>query len=271
MKSFSINSSDDITMHHTNAHCYKALVTDIDEIVNIYSHMDQVGLNNLVEFPENILFASVKKNIHHIFVYKDQLTGRIISLLKLKSLTQVEKKEVLDDELHCLDYKKQIAPVFSGALTQIKKDDTNIPQSRLVFDLPNSENVKIHDDQLVIYYGGAYTLPEYRQKRMNYYLLNYAIKYLADNDLNKKKNEHSEIVFCFGQVLSESKNNSPIRYFIQSFLNYNDFYHKKDWLHLSFIGYRAFKPVITITDDKEIQVTFPKENEGIGKCLIFKR
>lgn len=157
-----------------------AVESDIDNIANIIDKEAQKESKRLVILPKKFQKDILKKTItnNRLFVAKD-ISGKdnpIAGYKKLFILDGDEKEEVLRDEIRCVGQ----LPVCQANITQKSEFGESISRSKVKSD---------YCDTLAIYTGGDYTLPEFRGKGVNSKLIDFALKSLKPEILEKIKDK----------------------------------------------------------------------------------
>lgn len=254
-----------------------AKLSDVDVLFEMQDTFTQDDRQRLLVFPKQVRGVILEKSItkKRIYVAVDQQSDKIVGFVKLFLIDdQDELAEILNDELRL----GKGAPVVDCAY---HIDASNVLDfgSKLVVQ----DSVLLHDEYPVVcsggnyscvylYYGGAYTIPTYREQGINTKLTMFAFEQLKSDctrilDLNRV----TYLALGYGQVEANTNQKGIIRLFADFVNNlHNTDFASEICVH--HVAYRAYKPVLVFDKDKNDLVVLPdvEENKGQGNLAVIK-
>ena len=262
----------------------QATLDDLDAILKVYRKFSTKDRPYLVTFPENIdkqtgeavdrtfLKRDLEKN--KIFIAKNDENHSILSLVKLFLVQDTDLSKILTNELNITeDNTTQIlAESLDSRLSDNRDLFLNRPSKLDFLFKRNSEQ------QLFIYYGGAYTVPDQRRGGINTQLILKALESLQGALITRLQSQplKQEVMFIYGQVADNVKSRGVIHVFtiftkelINHVLKQEELVMDVPVYHL---GYRACKPSFkfNLSDQKLEDPSFPEEGNGMSHLLIFR-
>ena len=239
-----------------------AVPEDLDAIMALHKSFDKEANNNLLTFPGDFHRTQLASKIEarKIHVACDTSSGNIVSFLTFFIIkTAKEQVDILTNELRCIGKEAEPVMEYTG---NIIFD----PESEPPFTSDYEKEIEhTHDDSKVVtycYYGGAYTIPEYRSNRINSRLLKATmVEYLAPY-IAKQENP---IALCFGQVAANINNTLPIRIFLETIHSLTT----DDEVTLSRRSCIAYKPTFALGEDGLILLEDDEANQGLGTVLLY--
>lgn len=232
---------------------------------------------------EEVLREAIAKK--HIYVTKN-IEGYIISFLKLylintkikhdKSLGEYvsELATILTKELRCCTG----TPGNLTSLPSKKRHYHNVRSAAPLFEKCREDECFLteytfepHDRQTFIYYGGAYTIPDFRGKGYGSDLLKHALNSMIANkilpDINY--NASTELILAYGQAAANKERKLMLRQFTQiisvlhAMLNIpsNSSYSLRHEIFNAYVP--AFDEAGNLLPDSD-------ERKGFGNLVIYK-
>lgn len=249
--------------HHDGEFIYRqATLDDLDALISLHKEFDDEANNNLLIFPgkfHRILLAKKVKE-QKIHVACNAQTREIISFVTFFIINDaIELAEILSQELRLLGEDMQIAHDYTGIIRSSHKE----PPFTCEYGIDKPFELS-SEDSIFCYYGGAFTVPFLRGKRLNSTLF----QSVMISKLGKICKETSKnIVLTYGQVQASIKNTLPIRIFSQTLLSLLE----KDNITLERYSCRAYKPIFEIDRDSLVLLEDNDANKGLGTALVYRR
>lgn len=239
---------------------------DLDALVQLYSHMDESGRNNVVVYPRQIIAGVIGADIAHGKMFVATQDQEIVSALKVCSLDDKKEREaVLVDELN-IGKEKNFEEVRVHTCGTRGVEDTKIDTSAnahacFVRDIMPL----VHKDTgcTNLYYGRAYTLAEYRGKGVCTGLLRYAL----NSVLSTLKKQGETVTLAYGLVNANRSHAYMLKPLVECLGGLN-----KGTRFVAHQGvYTAYRPDLAFNEDtQEVQAIFPEKNKGCGNLVVVR-
>ncbi|MBM3886571.1 GNAT family N-acetyltransferase [Candidatus Dependentiae bacterium] len=264
----------------------RACIRDIHEILNFYDSDDftEDDEHKLVVFPQEVrrdfLSRSIRKG--RIWVAKDKT--KIVGFLKLYLVDDTaEIQAILRDELRCIGktarhkVKSDMAGTYVtesfGAVYDFDKKP-DFQRSRIKY--------KYDSRQTYVYYGNAYTHPNYRSRGVNTALERYAFEAIKKDIADHiEQNKSKELFYLYGVVEDNKESFGRIRVFTEFVHRYfklrlglekaDDDEYFEGPTSVRFYRFPAFKPSFEMQRGKLVQLPddHPLTLAGAGYgCLV---
>lgn len=243
----------------------RAELTDVDALLKHYENIEQASQDrqNLVVYPIEVRREALQDNIvkKRFYVAVDDESQKVIGFIKFFMIGKDELLEILCNEICC---EGDSAQLVDQVLYLPKTDDF------LNHSLGNIHNAfapyGYHNNQVYLYYGGAYTVPEFRNQLICSNLLAHGLN-ACYNDF--KNYGMSDIVLVYGQARSAAGQKFMIKTFARCMKNhFNPFAVVTGIYHYRF---KAFKPEL-IFEDGTVKVVPPLDlkNHDYGNVVIYQ-
>lgn len=257
----------DLSLHILHSEpCYRlAELADVDALLEHYENIEQASQDrqNLVVYPIEVRREVLQDNIgkKRFYVAVDDESQKVIGFIKFFKIGEDELLDILCNEVCCIGDSAQ--PVDQVLYVPKVNDLLN-------HSLGSAHNAFApyiyHDNQVYFYYGGAYTVPEFRNKLVCSNLLAYGLNDCCNDFKNYEK---SEIVLVYGQARSASGQKFMIKIFAEcmnkifnSLATVTGIYHYR---------FKAFKPELIFADGKIIVVPpIDLKNHDYGNVVLYQ-
>lgn len=207
-------------------HCNsRATAVDIPQLMALYDNFDDEDRRKLVVFPielrEQVLRSSIEKG--RVFVTKSD-HGEILSFCKAFIIDNGKDfNDIIIGELRT-NTASMNSSVFrdNGTLSAVFKysADVAVPEPTL---LPHASQLIFAPNDMCVYFGGAFTMKEYRGAGVNTDLERYALKKIKEqivNNVVEDGNRIRVVHYLYGVV--------------------EDNYHDRETRHMHFARFRTF-------------------------------
>lgn len=242
----------------------QATCGDIDEICGLYEKFTNDDYQKLVVFPPQIRREKIAETITHnkLFVAYDD--NNIVGFVKLFPIENVhENQNILSEELSL----NQI-PLFNGSGILTEKVIGEYSQ-QLEFSEPHISEAERSSliagaaDCLYIYYGGAYTIPEYRNSCINSQLIHFALANIVQSQYLQKRFSH--IAMIYGQVEANQHKQGMIRIFAHEIMQF----YSLENVQIFYLVCIARKPNFDF-DILTEKIVIKGFERGFGNMIIYK-
>lgn len=248
----------------------RATLQDVTEILNIQRQFDNDDKNKLLIYPDekkrDNIVSTINKN--KLFVSIDTRTNNIVNIIKLFVIeTRNEFNEILEElGFRSNGTNKTPAEFFNDFNYNVNIEDIrNVRkiETSLLQDIEIDNFLNFPRNCVYIYYGGAYTLREYRNQGINFHLIKYALNTVISEQAGSHHNPYMSLLY--GQVDANKNNMGMIRAFAEIIMHHNHI----DFINLQHLICEAFKPTL-IFANSEIQVIHENNDHGEGNIVFVK-
>lgn len=260
--------------------CVRAVPEDIDNLMELYAGFTADDYHKVLVFPPELHRQKVEAAIAagRFFVAKDPAKegNNIVAFLKLYLVKEAEEKiAIAGEELSACatpaatTFVPELLVAESYDFTQALADNYAIrPVKKTAVP-----EYSFSSEDVYVYYGGAYTLKEYRNHGVNTTLENAALALLYDEVFEAVFNSSGHhLYYMYGVVEANFGGFARLRAFskfTRSLLKdlYSDRHIKDDTeLELSFNAFRAYKPTFEMCGG-DLVVSKPEAGKGYG-CFV---
>lgn len=235
---------------------------DIDKITNIIDNDARHDSQKIVILPKKFQKDILQKNIENGKLFVAKNNNSILGYKKLFVLENEEKHDVLVNEIRCT-----AEPVYQAKIYEnLEFIDS---QDNLVINPDSSNN-------LIIYTGGDYTLPQFRGCGINSKLMDYSLSLIKPEILEKLRD--NKIIFLSlvygitkynsGQVPGDKGDRSY--YIAKAFINFIKSLGFQDNIALDYARYKSFMPTFDYNSQELKPLPDEQSVPGFGCILTYK-
>ena len=241
----------------------KADLKDLPTLLELVHQQDEEDRKNLVVYPPQIEAEKYRSAIGEgIYLALDHITAELeipVSMLKLYQVRPDDIDEKLEEVGFLVSDPKLLLsesfviphPTEKAAFFK-SRANANLPF------VPSSPNRTAY-----LYYGAAFTLHNYRGRGIHSRLTEFAVSSLT---AEIKKQQPDQVTLLYGQVLSNTKNQTMIF----DVANSLDKLFPDSLKNIQHFGYSATKPSIDYNlATKSISYSFPPEGAGQGSIVVY--
>lgn len=256
----------------------QASVHDLEGILVLQDNFNEDDAARLVVFPPEVRAGVLKAALEagKIFVACDaaQEGCPIVGFCKIYLIDDAhELKGILCDELRALTPACVVCEPAYAYTSEISLSQANNFSAPIFFE--QAPVVVPTVDDICVYYGGAYVLPEYRAQGLSTKLEQFGLEQLAQK-LRSYNNEGKGVFYMYGVVSANFYvDGASDRFRVtrhRSFMNFlNSVLGNKllpqDSLPISFSVFHSCKPTLIFRDGSLQVAPDAAENRGFG-CII---
>jgi len=191
---------------------------DLGEISDLYSNFTPDDYDKLVVYPPEVRLANIEDMVGQGKLFVAIESGKIIGFAKLFVIKDLQKvKTYLLDELSL-----GVKPCLNGSCI-VTPEVISDYKHRLDFcgsalsDEVRSALLGGSCECLYLYYGGAYTIPTYRDKSINTQLVDFAMSSIFTE--YKESNQFNYVALVYGQIQSNQYKQGMVRIFAYNLIN----------------------------------------------------
>lgn len=250
---------------------HKATLDDTQQLLHIINEHGINDKNKIVILPEMFREGALKQDIRNQKLFCAKQGSDIVAFKKLFIITDsIEYGEITTDEIRshrspsCLANNQMIDP-FTNAYRK-----SNLTRKDPLFT---------RNDSFVIYFGGDYTLPSHRNKKINSTLIRHAFDEIKPATINALNNNNNltKIILLYGLTKANAGEDGGIdrtpsiakafKEFLTSIAhscNYNDL------MLLSLHRYNSFMPTFDLQGTECKPLPEDQAIPGYGNVLMFR-
>lgn len=261
-----------------------ATMGDLPELLKMFAQMNDQDRHNLVTYPGKFMRLMLEKAIRRKSLHIALCGERIVSMAKAFIIKSWERKQILNTELLCTGEKAHLleAGIYTSICSDViakttGKDRWDLAYKHLSSGARKRNEIALKTQQTydrkrfsIVYYGWAYTVENFRGRRIGSILKDKAFNYLVKELSADAVKGSSYIALVYGQVEANEGNTAEVRMFMRMVLDFLMVIYDKSLLRRAIDGsrnplrldifsakFRACKPIFFQGYDGDLYTELP--------------